>query len=474
MEFYNPVINEELNTPVREETDVIVVGGGTAGVIAAIAAARSGAGTILVEQGNVPGGVLLGGGIKWMSFFNAYLAHGVEKKQCVAGIGQELVDIMKAEGHSPGHVEEAIDFGHESVGTQVDRELLINALLQILEREGVKLYLSTMFCDVVKDGRQVRGVIIQSKSGREALLAKAVIDCTGDGDVAARAGVPYTDMPERLGIGLMFGMGNVDLNRTIAYGEGKGINSHLGYGEKGSDSDKVCWLAIDLVKDPVFKDFMEQNSVWGPYIVSTHEGEATYINGVSTPALRDAVKNGRFARNPYINAVSADELTEAQLFLRERVFRFAAMLKDKLPGFENSYVNWTAPSMGVRSTRCVECEYDITDEHVINCLIPEDTIGIFGGNDSNYYGSTIKGGRWFGIPYRAIVPRHIDGLLVAGRMITRDFVAHMSTRLVGSCFIQGQAAGTAAAMSAASGVAVRDVDISALRRRLEADGVVLS
>lgn len=473
-------VSERLQTPVRGEYDVLVAGGGTAGIVAALAAARNGAKTALIERQMFLGGTLLGGGIKWMSFFNAYLAHNVEKKQCVGGIGQELVDRMVAEGGGPGHIEERINFGHESVGTQVDRELLMKVLLEMAEEAGVSLFLNTMTVGTVKEENRVAGLFIQSKSGREALLAKCVVDCTGDGDVAACAGEAYENLSDRLGIGLMFGMGNVDLNRAVRYASEQKILSHLGLGNKGSDTDHIIWAAIDLYKDPHFSEFMNQYGIWGPYISSTHENEATYINGITTTVSRENSANPDAdglaeALPPFCNTngIDARALSECEVYLREKIFEWAELLKAHLPGFERAHVCWTAPDLGVRSTRRIACEYDITASDIADGVIPDDSIGIFGGNDSNYYDSTIKGGKWFGIPYRALVPKTVDGLLMAGRMITSDFTAHMSTRLVGACFLAGQAAGTAAALCARESILPRALSADRLREVLRRDGAIL-
>lgn len=462
-------IKEMLVTPVREEFDVIVAGGGTGGVVAAIAAARGGARTAIVEQGNVLGGTLLGGGLIWMSFFNNYMAHKVEKVQLVRGIPQELVDDMVREGHSPGHYEEQLKVGHETAGTQVDRELLIKMLLELMEKEGVKLFLGTMVSGVVKEGDCLKGVIVQSKSGRQALLCKNVIDASGDGDVAYMAGEEWSDGTRKHPIGLIFGMGNVDLYAMRDYAEKKGVLSNLGYGEKGSATDKIVRISFEGRKLAEFAPFMEEYGHWGPYIVSTHEREATYINGISTQeCFLDGIRGER-----RFNALDVADLAGAQVFLRKRTIDFSKLLIKYMPGFENAYVNWSAPALGVRSTRVVSCVYDITREDVVKGRIPEDSIGLFGASDAYDFGATIEGGKWFGIPYRAILPKHIDNLFVIGRSITTDWVAHMSTRLVASCMLQGQAAGAAAALCAGNGISPRGLDVKLLRRQLKKDGAFL-
>ena len=220
-----------------------------------------------------------------MSFFNAYLAHGIEKKQCVGGIGQEMVDRMIAEGGGPGHVEEKINFGHESVGISGSGTFDEGASGD--GRGGRRLpVFNTMAVSAVKTDNRITGILIESKSGREALLAKCIVDCTGDGDIAALAGAAFENCSDQLGVGLLFGMGNVDLNRAVQYASEQKILSHLGLGDKGANATMLSGRLSISTRIPFF-DFMKKYGIWGPYISSTHEDEATYINGITTTVTRE-------------------------------------------------------------------------------------------------------------------------------------------------------------------------------------------
>lgn len=462
---------EHLQTPITERYDTIVVGGGTAGVVSAIAAARNGARTAIIESGNVLGGTLLSGGIIWMSFFNNYLAHDVEKKQVVGGIAAELVDRMVKTGNSPGHYEELACAGHESVGTHVDREALTCFLLSLMQEEGVVIYLRTIAVGAVMDGASVSGVVIENKSGRQVLACKTAIDASGDGDLAVKAGADWKDERDRHPIGYIFGMGNVDLNRAKAFGEAEGLIGHLAYGDKGSEKDRIIRLDIDIQRydHPVVRPFMQEYGHWGPYIISTHENEATYINGMSTQkSYIDSVGGA-----PRFDPMDVESLSKAAVFLKKRTVEYARLLQQYVPGFENAYINWSADKLGVRSTRCIVCDYDITRSDVVHSVVPEDAVALFGSCDAFGFGCTIEDGKWFGIPYRAILPKGVENLFVIGRSITSDWVAHMSTRLVVSCMAQGEAAGTAAAICALEGCRSRALPVERLQERLAAQGVLL-
>ena len=151
----------------------------------------------------------------------------------------------------------------------------------------------------------------------------------------------------------------------------------------------------------------------------------------------------------------------------------AELLKERVGGFENAFIDWLSPVTGIRFVRQVECDYDITQDDINNQIIPKDTIGLYGTQDAHSKGFDIKGGGYYGIPYRALLPKKVENLLVAGKMISSDWVVWMSTRLAGACFLQGQATGTAAAMAAKSGKTVRSLDTDELRSTLKKDGVFL-
>lgn len=449
-------IEERLSTPVRYTCDVLVAGGGTAGTIAALAAARNGANVILIERNSYLGGTLLNGAGPWHSFFNLYKAFPeAGKVQVVQGIASEMVDRMQAAGGSYGHLEQEMGYSYDSVATIVDRETYKEVILDMMQESGVKLLLHTEAAAVLKDGDKVTGVIIESKSGREAILAKSVIDCTGDGDIAARAGVPFKKCHDTTSVGFPFGMANVDLKRMEKFCEEKGLIYQIIHADKGVPDDDLVRIGFELRKLPEFEPFMKETGMWGPLTVARHPGELSYINTANLRA---------------IDGTDTEELTRAELTLRKQAMTMSRMLKKYIPGFENAYVSWTVDGVGVRYTRCIECEHDLTIDEILNATRFEDEIGLYGFHDSAPR-MMIKDGKYYGIPYRCLIPKTVDGLLVAGRMITSDWDAHMSTRNVVSCMVQGQAAGTAAALAAKDGATVRTIDVKKLQGILKEQGV---
>ena len=451
-------IQESLKTPVRYECDVVVAGGGTAGIVAALAAARNGAKTILIERYGFLGGTMLNGAGPLHSFFNLYKAFpGVEKTQVVKGIPQEIVDRMVAAGGSPGHLEQEKGGDYDSVITLIDWEIFKGVAFDMLEESGVKILLHVIAAEVVRDGNHVKGIIIEGKSGREAILAKAVIDTTGDGDVAAMAGVNFIKQHGSTRVGMPFGMCNVEMKRLVKYLEENDMVYQLIRGDKGSEIDDIIRLGFQLRKHPKFKDYMEPRGIWGPLGASLHENNYHFINATNLPN---------------VDATDTVALSEAEIELRKQVMTLSKMLIEHIPGFEKAYLSWTPVCVGIRYTRVIDCEHDMSLEEIVNCQRFEDEVMLYGFHDSAPR-IMIKDGGYYGIPYRAFLPKGVEGLLVAGRLITSTWDAHMSTRNTVSCMAQGQAVGTAAALAAKAGVTPRQVDIAKVRSTLKEQDVFL-
>ena len=451
-------LTETLHTPVRCVCDVIVCGGGTAGVAAALSAARCGAEVVLIEHNGYVGGTLVNGAGPLHSFFNLYNAYPeTGRHQVVRGIAQELVDKLEARGQSPGHMEQRRGGGYDSVITLIDWEGCKALMLELLEQAGVHLLLHTDAVGVTKQGDRIDGVIIQSKSGRELIRTKTVIDTTGDADVAELAGCETENRCTTTTVGMPFSMQNVDMKRLLAYLEAHQLITQLVIGEEQTPGNEAIRLGFDLKKVPEFTEFMERTGVWGPLGYALHTGEFTYINAASVRA---------------VDATDVEVLSRAEVTLRLQVAELSRMLIRYIPGFEHAYVSWTPNKIGVRLTRIVQCEHVMTLQEITEGARFPDEVFLYGFHDCAPR-ITIRDGKWYGFPYRALVPLKVEGLLVAGRCVTREWEAHMSTRNTVSCISQGQAAGTAAALCAQSGTLPRQIDVVALQKKLREQGVVL-
>ena len=451
MEYYV----ESLKTPIAYDFDVLVCGGGTAGFIAALAAARTGARTALVERNGFIGGTMINGAGPLHSFFNLFKAFpGAKKQQVVQGLPSEVVDRMVAEHASYGHLEQDKGGNYDSMITLVDWESFKDIAFKMLEEAKVEMFLHTVVSAVMKQGDAVTGAVIETKSGRQAIRAKVVIDTTGDGDVAALAGAEFVKKHDTTSVGFPFSMMNVDMRRLVDYLEKEGLVTQLIRGQKDGEDD-VIRLGFDLRKDERFRPFMEKSGMWGPLGFSYHDNNFTYINS---------------ANKKSVDATDVVACTKAEIELRHQVMELSRMLVKYIPGFEKAYVYWTPNALGVRYTRVIRCEYDLTVEEIVNGTRYDDEVFLYGFHDCAPR-IMIKDAKYFGMPYRALLPVKVENLLVAGRLITSTWEAHMSTRNTVSCMAQGEAVGTAAALCAREGVTPRQLDRTLLHQTLADHGV---
>lgn len=453
-----PYITENRKTPVVKECDVLVAGGGTAGTIAALSAARNGAKTVLIERHGHLGGSMINGAGPLHSFFNLYKAFPETGKiQVVRGLPDELVRRLSEAGGCMGNLEQEIGFEYDSVATIIDWEIYKHVIFQMMREANVHIRLHTWISDVITEGNAVTGLIVESKSGRQAIRAKVIVDATGDADVAFHAGAECTNMYPDGHVGMPFGMGNVDIPKACKYIEEQGIIYSMIHADKGSGYDNIVRMGFHLDRLPAFSDFMKSSGLWGPLTLSRHEGDFSFINTTNIKPL---------------DALDVEELTRAEIELRAQVMKMAELLKAHIPGFEHAYVSWTPVHFGVRRTRIVTCEHDIGIDEIINGLRFDDEVALYGFHDLAPR-IIIKDGKFYGIPYRALLPKKVENLLVAGRLITSNWEAHMSTRNTVSCMAQGEAAGTAAALCCSSGVTPRALPVAELQHALKKQGVFL-
>jgi len=431
--------------PARE-FDVVVAGGGTAGVVAAMAAARQGAKTVLIEQKGYTGGIITEGGTALHSFFNVWKPYpGVKKIQLVRGIPHEIIERLTKMGGTSGHAELSMGYHHDSVCLAVDVEMYKFLSHTMLHESGVYVCLNTLLVGVVKEGQRIKGVIAESRSGREVLCAKSFVDCTGYGDLAAHAGAEYTE-PNDYPLCNSMGVANVDIEsfcenlRLSQYAEG------LRSGKEGrivrfEGSPKVKGVGIGLTTTTVHDNYL--------MFVKANVG-------------------GAWGKGKSWHVTDRDAITKLELAARKSQQEMIALIR-KVPGCEAAFAARSSPSLNIRRGRVIRCDYDISLKDVLGGRHFDDDVMAYGFHDLCM--KIGGGGGSYGIPYRALRAANIENLLVAGMMITSDFEAHQSTRNTVSCMAQGQAAGTAAALSAARNCGSRELPYADLRKALDAAGV---
>jgi hypothetical protein len=450
-------------TPVIAEADVVVVGGGTAGVTAALAAAKNGAKTILVEQLGHLGGTLLCGGLALHGIYNNYaFSPGLEKVQVVGGLPEMLIQRLVEGGGSFGHVETEINFESEPDIPVADPVILQQVCFDLMREFDVRLFTRTWFADALVESNTLYGIVVESKAGRGAILAKAFVDCTGDGDLAARAGVPFiqdTQLERRYPTGLIFGLGGVDLLRACRAGLEGDYVYRLTRVNKDTPDEIVSILTLSLSKVPGWEEELAPWGIRGAVFGSTRNDVVHYVNSVNTM--------------PGDN-LDPEEALQTELELWDKTFALTAFLQRHVPGFEHAFITQFAPLLGARQTRAIECEYEITFDDIRECRSFPDEVARYAYNEPQRIEFQPKDGGSYGIPYRALIPRRIDQLLVAGRMITADMRAHQSTRQTTNCMARGEAAGTAAALAARQGVLPRNLDIKMLQDTLLQNGAILN
>ncbi|MBW2237396.1 MAG: FAD-dependent oxidoreductase [Deltaproteobacteria bacterium] len=435
-------------TPVLAETDVLVVGGGPGGLAAALGAARQGAKVMLVERYGCFGGVIAQSMVGTVAWYRT-----TEKTVDAGGIGTEFERRAK-------DMNASLQVNHYQVlDTEVFKHI---ADLMIQEADIVPL-LHTQIVDVVLQDGSIGGVITESKSGRQAILAKRVIDATGDGDVAARAGAPFRlDPKETLeGVTVNFGCSGIDLQEFITYIL-KNPKSISDWGDESGEKEAAEFSTylrepFDKAKEAgeIPKD-VRMESYWGSF---TDAGEIPNLNAIHMAG---------------IDSTDVWDLTRGEIEGRQRVMWAVEALKKYTPGFEKARLRTIGASLGCRESRKIIGDYDLTEQDVLNQAKFEDSIGIFpeflDGNGIAIMPST---GRYFQVPYRITLPQKVENLLVAGRCVAGDKVSHAATRQMMCCTVTGQGAGVAAAISLETGVTPRRVDLARVQEALRAQGVRL-
>ena len=421
--------------PVLRQVDVLVVGGGPAGFVAAAAAARQGAQTLLVERYGCLGGLATGGLVLYMDCIA-----DKEQNRVIGGLPWEVMERLDRRG---GLAKDA------PLRLHVDSELLQVVADEVCLESGAGLLFHAWAAGAIVEEDRLTGVTIESKSGRQALLARVTVDATGDGDIAAFAGAPYDVGHQCIGLNLKVGGADRERYRTFQRDDPEGARAIR---------DEVRALGgfpLGLGSTPYSDGRWAQRGVYWVNILG--------LSNWGQPGRGEGDVHSYFAGE--LSAIDVEHLTHVQIELRRRILLSLDFYRERVPGFEQVQLLAFASQIGTRESRRIAGEQMITQDDVSSGRNFCDAIGRAGiGYDP--IGS-------YQVPYGSLVPQRIDGLLVSGRCISTDHWTMQAARLIPPAMMTGQAAGTAAAMAVAQGVSPRDLDVAALQQRLVADGVIL-
>ena len=449
---FKTLTEAERETAIWHEADVVVVGGGPGGHSAAVAAARNGAKTVLVERYGHLGGMATGGLVIQLLM----MSDGTEEQQ-IGGICQEWIDRLDKVGQVvyPQKTElgssekEAVDRWKDIVFGVVGGTVRLQAMLEpewlkiilneMAEEAGVKLMLHSWGTQAIVEEGRVKGVIFESKSGRNALLGKIIIDATGDGDIMTSSGAAYDS--------------NVDYSLRAS-------NLALVWRFGGCDFKKYCAFKKNHPQEHLKLEAELKNDTMGIRIqplVSTRNDVLWFNNWI-----------------PNRDQTNVEHLTNVEIEMRKMMLKTYHFYKKNIPGFEDCFIYDTASQVGTRGGRRLKGEYMLSLEDMLTGKIHEDTIAVF----PNTVGSPREAlppeysNRVY-VPYRCMLPKEIEGFMVACRAFSSDTPANNAFNWIPHTIALGEAAGTAAAIAVKEGVEPRNVDVSLLQRQLLKQGVLL-
>ena len=431
--------------PVYGEYDVAVLGGGPAGIAAAVAASRAGRRTLLIERYGFLGGMGTAAGVTNFCGLHANV-HG-EMRRLVRGIASDLLDrIDRLGGLNAPHL-----ILGKILAQAYDTAAYKIAADDLLAHHKVDLLFHALGAGVVmQDERHVDALMVETKAGRQAVRANVFIDCSGDGDLAAWAGAPF----------------------EVGDADGHMLYPSMMFRLNGIDPQKAgeAWRTIPALMDKAEAAGTHKFPRKGAIVRPQKSGIEWRVNFTQV-ARRDGKA---------INGVEPDDLTRGEIDGRRQAIEAFQFLRT-VPGFEKSYIVDLPPQLGIRETRRVVGGYRLSGEDVLGCASFEDSVGVNGwpmeshvAGDVVFEFPPIPQSRGFNeLPYRMLVPERIDNLLVAGRCASMTHEGQSAARVSGACFAMGEAAGTAAALALSGNTIPRDIAVEKLQQQLKAQGAFI-
>ena len=478
-----------------EETDVVVVGGGTAGFTAAYAAARTGAKTVLIENASFLGGTTTGGLVDSMTGWRVtrYPHQGeqytqLSTEQTVGGFPVEFIGRLKAAGGAWLPDDEVTTM------IAIDPESVKIVMEEMLEEAGVDIWYLTQFIDAVVEEGRVTGVVVASEAALHLIWCKAAVDASGDGDLAVRAGADFqfgrSDDGKPQPVSLCYMLGGVDFERFVEYLK--------------ENPEEVVRVEkrIDFKQD-ITAEMVEEyyRKGWPILIQGLGKASSQAVANEEFPVpmggdrpsahtgMFQAMKGGKVVWSVSkhggdmfgVDSTDHRQMRAALIAGRKFALSMARFYKKYVPGFEDSYLIQTASMLGVRESRRIVGDYMLTEKDARQCREFDDAVGRSGCRidihvpDSRSRGaaSDIGPKGWYHIPYRVLLPKGIEGLLVAGRCASNEHVAHASMRHQAVCMVTGHAAGTAAALAVQQDTTPRRLGVEGLQATLHNQGAII-
>ena len=443
----NKIIVPQQEIPILDTCNILVVGGGPSGLSAAISAARTGVDVILMDRFGCFGGVITTVGMETIGW---YRYEGTVDSE---GIGIEMERLAAKMGGTvkfPYNDSECLDADYFKLVADY-----------LVKNNKIRPYLHIYAVDSIIVNKQIKGIITESKSGRMAILADRVIDCTGDADIAYYSGVKckvIAKKDQQMSVTTVFGCSGVDKQKFLNYTNKKKA-TYADWGDdwtqNTNDNDKKLltpYLSSEFKLAKEKKIISQEANICGSWSSLTDAGEATNLN-------LSHIRN--------IDPTNVKDLTKASIKGREQAMEAISALKNTTPGFEKAKLRTFGMTLGIRDSRKIIGKYNLTKEDVMNQGRFKDSIGIFPEFIDGYNILTLPtSGRYFQIPYGCLVPNTIDNLLVAGRCVAGDMISHAAMRNMMACTVTGQGAGVAAAISYLNNKSTQNVSIELIQQEL--------